>query len=221
MSIPQDFWFLLFFADLILLGSVALYAYYTYYKRLGELKNLQSDAHKRAEQILEEAKLKSREILERVEQKADEILTHSQLFKSDLNKDFKNSLKQLSDKYVLMIQEHSKKFTLDYENILISVKNQSLIRSKQALENIENEVKRQLEESKVSLKTEMMKSMAKAVEEIDRYRTSELEKADQEIDQIVIQLAKDLLRINLSPKDHRKLVLQALEKAKEQGMFFL
>ncbi|OGK41980.1 hypothetical protein A3A46_01740 [Candidatus Roizmanbacteria bacterium RIFCSPLOWO2_01_FULL_37_13] len=66
-----------------------------------------------------------------------------------------------------------------------------------------------------------MKSLEKAVSEIDQYRRKELEKVDQEIDQVVIQMAKDLLRINLSPKDHKKLVIQALEKAKEQGMFFL
>ena len=61
----------------------------------------------------------------------------------------------MADKYVDMIQEHSKKFTLDYENILTSVKDQSLVRSKQALDNIENEVKKQLEDSKSAIKEEM------------------------------------------------------------------
>jgi len=59
------------------------------------------------------------------------------------------------------------------------------------------------------------------MEEIDQFRKKELDKVDQDIDQLVIQITKDLLRINLTPKDHRKLVMQALEKAKEQGAFFL
>ena len=96
MSITQDFWFILFFVDLIILGAVAVYAYYTYYRRLGELKKVQTDSYKKAEEILEEAKIQTQEILEKVEQKADEILTHSELFKGDLDKEFKDSLKQLA-----------------------------------------------------------------------------------------------------------------------------
>ena len=120
-----------------------------------------------------------------------------------------------------MVQEHSKKFVLEYENILTSVKNQSLAKSGQALDNIEQELKRQLEESKAGLKSEMMKSLEKATGEINQYRTIELAKVDEQIDKFVVQMAKDLLRINLTPKDHKKLIMQALAKAKEQGVFFL
>lgn len=221
MSIPQNFWFLLFLVDLTLFGAVALYAYYSFYKRLGELKKVQTEAYKKAILIEEEAKQKTREILEKVEVKAEEILNHSELFKSDLDKGFKDSLKQLADSYLNMIQQHSQKFTQDYENILTSVKDQSLVKSRQALDSIEQEVKKQLEESKTGFKTEVTKYLIKAQEEIEDYKRKEIAKADQDIDQLIVQLAKDLLRINLTPKDHRKLVIQGLEKAKEQGMFFL
>ena len=221
MLFTQEIWTLLLFLDLFLLGTVAVYAFYSYYKRLGELKKVQIDSYKKAEEVIKEADTRSREILDKVEQKAEEILRHSELFKSDLNNDFKDSLKQLAQSYAQVIQEHSKKFTLDYENILTSVKNESLLRAKQALDNIENEVAKQLNESKGSLNSEMTKSLAKAQTVIDQYRRSELDKVDHDIDQLVVQMAKDLLRINLEPKDHRKLVMQALEKAKEQGAFFL
>src|SRR3989338_2667506 len=218
MSITQNYWFLLFIIDLTIFGAVALYAYYSFYKRLSELKKVQTEAYKKAELIEEEAKQKTREILEKVEVKAEEILNHSELFKSDLDKSFKDSLKQLADSYLSMIKQHSEKFTQDYENILTSVKDQSLIKSQQALDSIEQEVKKQLEESKTGFKTEMTKYLIKAQEEIEDYKRKEIAKADQDIDQLIVQLAKDLLRINLTPKDHRKLVIQGLEKAKEQGM---
>ena len=221
MQIPQDVTFFLFFIDFFLMGFVGVYAFYTYYKRQVDLKKVQLDSLENSKKIMEEARKRSLEVIEKVEQKASEILTHSQLFKTDLDRGFKESLKQMADKYVDMIQEHSKKFTLDYENILTSVKDQSLVRSKQALDNIENEVKKQLEDSKSALKEEMMRSLTKATEEINQYKVKELAKVDDEIDQLVVEMAKDLLRINLSPKDHKKLVVQALEKAKEQGMFFL
>lgn len=221
MSIIQNYWFLLFLVDLTLFGTVALYAYFSFYKRLSELKKVQTEAYKKAASIEEEAKQKTREILEKVEVKAEEILNHSELFKSDLDKGFKDSLKQLADSYLSMIQQHSQKFAQDYENILTSVKDQSLIKSQQALDSIEQEVKKQLEESKTGFKTEMTKYLIKAQEEIEDYKRKEIAKADQDIDQLIVQLAKDLLRINLTPKDHRKLVIQGLEKAKEQGMFFL
>ena len=120
-----------------------------------------------------------------------------------------------------MVEEHSKKFISDYESVLTSVKNQSIEKSGQALSNIEQEVRKQLEESKTDLKSAILSSLEKAREQIDQYRKQELEKVDGEIDQLVVQMAKELLRINLNPKDHRKLVIQALDKAKEQGLFFL
>ncbi|OGK42021.1 hypothetical protein A2954_03445 [Candidatus Roizmanbacteria bacterium RIFCSPLOWO2_01_FULL_37_12] len=221
MLFTQEAWFLLFFVDFFLLGFVAVYAYYTYYKHMVDLKKVKLDSLENAKKIMDDAGSRSKEVIEKVDQKAVEILAHSQLIKSDLDKGLKDSLRQMTEKYIEMIAEHSKKFTLDYENILTSVKNQSLVRSKQALDNIEQEVKKQLEDSKAGLKEEMLKSLNKATVEISQYKVKEIAKIDQEIDQLVVEMAKDLLRINLSPKDHRKLVVQSLEKAKEQGLFFL
>lgn len=221
MNITQELWFFLFFIDFFLLSFVAVFAYYTYYKRLVDLKKVQLDSFEKAKKIMEDVRLRSLEVIEKVEGKADEILTHSQLFKTDLDKGFNEEIKKMADRYILMIAEHSKKYAEEYEKILTTVKNQSLIRSQQALDNIENEVKKQLEESKSALKDEMLKSLNRASDEISQYKIRELTKVDEEIDQLVVQMAKELLRINLSPKDHRKLVIQSLEKAKEQGMFFL
>ena len=170
---------------------------------------------------MEETRKRSLEVMEKVEHKSEEILNHSNLFKTDIDHEFKNSIKDMADKYILMIQEHSKKFTNDYENILTSVKDQSITQSKQALANIEFDVKKQLDDSREHLKTEMLKSLDKAKLEIEEYRKKELTKVDEEIDKLVVEMAKDLLRINLTPKDHKKLVIQALDKAKQQGAFFL
>lgn len=220
MATPDTFTILLF-ADLFLLSFVAIFAFYSYYKKLGELRKVQTEAHKKAEQIIEEAEKRSREILEKVEHKADEILTHSELFKGDLDNAFKASLQKSEEKYLQMIEEHSQKFITDYEALLTGVKNQSMQKAGQALDNIEAEVKKGLAESKTTLKAEVMKSLAKAFDEIEAYKKGETERVDQQIDALVVQMAKELLRINLTPKDHNKLVIQALEKAKEQGMFFL
>jgi hypothetical protein len=221
MQITQELWFFLFFVDFFLMGFVGVYAFYTYYKHRVDLKKIQLDSLEKSDKIMEDTRKKSLDVLEKVEHKTQEILTHSQLFKSDMDKEFKESLKQMADKYLEVIQEHSNKFAQEYEQILLSVKEQSLVKSKQALENIEIDVKKQLEDSKVGLKEEMMKSLTKANEEISQYKLKELAKVDEEIDKLVVEIAKDLLRINLSAKDHKKLIVQALEKAKEQGAFFL
>ncbi|OGK47645.1 hypothetical protein A2963_02765 [Candidatus Roizmanbacteria bacterium RIFCSPLOWO2_01_FULL_40_13] len=221
MQITQDFWFLLFFVDFFLLGFVGVYAFYTYYKRLTELKKLQAEAYKKTQEILEEARNQSKDIFAKVEQKTEEILAHSQLFKTDMDREFRESLNKLADNYLQIVQEHSKKFTQDYDNILTSVKDQSLGKVILALDSIGVEIRNQLAEAKNELKAEMLKSLTKAQAEIENYKKAELEKIDQEIDKVVAQMSKDLLRINLSPKDHKKLVIQALDKAKQQGAFFL
>ncbi len=217
----QTYWMIIFFADFFLMSFVVVYGFYSYYKRLGELKKIQIDAHKKAEQIVDEANIKSKEILEKVEHKADEILTHSELFKKDLNNAFETSLKTSSQKYLEMVEAHSKTFIADYENLLTSVKKQSIEKSAKALDTIEQDVRKGLEESRTALKNEMMRSLEKAKGEIEAYKIGQIEKIDKDIDQLVVALAKDLLRINLTPAMHKKLVMQALDKAKEQGMFFL
>lgn len=217
----ETYWITVFFADLIVMSFVAVYGFYSYYKRLGELKKIQIDAHKKAEQIVSDANSKSREILEKVEQKADEILTHSELFKKDLNSSFENSLKESREKYLEMIETHSNRFIADYENLLTSVKKQSIEKAGKALDTIEQDVRKSLEDSQNSLKKEVMKSLEKAKSEIEAYKKGEIVKVDRQIDQLVSALAKDLLRLNITPTMHKKLVMQALDKAKEQGMFFL
>lgn len=216
-----DLWFLLFFADVFLLSFTAIFAFFSYYKKLGELKMAQTDTQHKAQQVIEEAKKQAESIIETVEHKADEILSHSELFKNDLDDEFKTSLKKSGEKYLEMVEQHSKRFITDYEQVLNLVKNQSLEKAGKALDNIEQEIKKSLDESKSAIKTELMKSLGRASAEIEEYKKSEMEKIDRRIDDLVIQLAKELLRLNLTPKDHNKLVIQALEKAKEQGTFFL
>src|SRR3989344_6807116 len=110
MQITQDATFLLFFIDFFLMGFVGVYAFYTYYKRQVDLKKVQLDSLENAKKIMEDATKKSQEVIEKVEQKADEILNHSKLIKTDIEKGFTDSLKQMADKYLEMVQEHSKKF---------------------------------------------------------------------------------------------------------------
>lgn len=217
----ETFWTALFFLDLFVITFVAIYGYLAYYRRLRELKNIEIDSHKKSEEILKSTHLKTQEILEKVEHRADEILTHSELIKKDLNGLFENSIKQSGQKYLQMVEEHSKRFIGDYENLLTSVKNQSLEKTAKAMDLIEAEIRKSLEDSQGSVKTEIMKSLHKALEEIEAYKQHEIQKIDNEIDKLAIDIAKDVLRMNITPKDHKKLVMQALEKAKEQGMFFL
>lgn len=217
----QQLWMLLFLADLFLLTSAAIYILVSYYRRLGKLKDIERTAYTKANEVLSQMEKTSATILEKVESRADEILTHSELFKKDLNQAFEHSLGESSQKYVVMLEDHSKRFVDDYENLLKSVKDQSLEKAAKAIDTIEEDIRKSLEDSKVVARDQMEVFLKKALEEVETFKKQELEKIDKEIDEFVLQLAKELLRMNLTPKDHKKLIISSLEKAKEQGMFFL
>lgn len=217
----QQLWMFLFLADLFLLTCAAMYILVSYYRRLGKLKDIERTAYTKANEVLSQMEKTSATILEKVESRADEILTHSELFKKDLNQAFEHSLEESSQKYVVMLEDHSKRFVDDYENLLKSVKDQSLEKAAKAIDTIEEDIRKSLEDSKVVARDQMGVFLKKALEEVETFKKQELEKIDKEIDEFVLQLAKELLRMNLTPKDHKKLIINSLEKAKEQGMFFL
>lgn len=217
----QQLWMFLFLADLFLLTCAAMYILVSYYRRLGKLKDIERTAYTKANEVLSQMEKTSATILEKVESRADEILTHSELFKKDLNQAFEHSLEESSQKYVVMLEDHSKRFVDDYENLLKSVKDQSLEKAAKAIDTIEEDIRKSLEDSKVVARDQMGVFLKKALEEVETFKEQELEKIDKEIDEFVLQLAKELLRMNLTPKDHKKLIINSLEKAKEQGMFFL
>src|SRR3989338_4031753 len=213
----QQLWMFLFLADLFLLTCAAMYILVSYYRRLGKLKDVERTAYTKANEVLSQMEKTSATILEKVESRADEILTHSELFKKDLNQAFEHSLEESSQKYVVMLEDHSKRFVDDYENLRKSVKDQSLEKAAKAIDTIEEDIRKSLEDSKVVARDQMGVFLKKALEEVETFKEQELEKIDKEIDEFVLQLAKELLRMNLTPKDHKKLIINSLEKAKEHA----
>ena len=71
---------------------------YSYYRRLGKLKDTERITYAKTNEVLSGLEKTSAAILEKVESRADQILTHSELFKKDLNHAFENSLQESSQK---------------------------------------------------------------------------------------------------------------------------
>ena len=199
----------------------ALFAFYSYYKKLGNIKKLEEQAVEKSQSIMQHAELKSEAILQKVEKKADEILTHSELFKGDLEKTFQKSLDTSAQAYLKLLQEHSRQFVTDYEKLLGQMKDQSLRQASESLKHIEQEAVKGLNESKATLDKGVQDALTQARSQIEEYKKRQIQEVDLNIDALVVKLAKDLLRMNISPKDHKKFIVQALDKAKEEGMFFL
>lgn len=211
-----------FFAlDLFFVTALVTYMVYSFYKKINQIKNTETRAHEKAQEIILRAQNQAEQILSKVENKAQELLNHSELFKGDLEKAFETSLKSSGQKYVELLEKYSSQFVTDYENLLKLVKDQALKKATESMTIIEQEIGKQLDASKQSINDAISTSVVKAKQEIENYKREEIEKVDKEIDSLVVDLAKDLLRINLEAKDHKKLVINALDKAKEQGMFFM
>src|SRR3990167_1397397 len=210
-----------FLLTIYLLGMFALFAFYSYYKKLGNIKKLEEQAVEKSQSIMQHAELKSEAILQKVEKKADEILTHSELFKGDLEKTFQKSLDDSAQAYLKLLQEHSRQFVTDYEKLLGQMKDQSLRQASESLKHIEQEAVKGLNESKATLDRGVQDALTQARTQIEEYKKRQIQEVDLNIDSLVVKLAKDLLRMNISPKDHKKFIVQALDKAKEEGMFFL
>lgn len=228
----SNLWIVLFFADILVLAVISMYAFIAYYRKVTQLKKLESQAHEQAQSILERAHTQSEEILEKVESKATEILTHVELFRSDLEASFRGSLNQAVEKYLAMAEKQSEQLSTDYEDLFKHVREEFLVNAKKALDTIEVEVKKQLDESRVSLTGRLVASQegfqkkiaeefVLARKEIEVYKRQELQKTEKVIDDTVIRLTKELIRTSIPPEEHKRLVMEALDKAKQEGLFFL
>lgn len=208
----------------ILILSLALIALVFYYGKTihkihsyrREEEHLKLQMHKKADELLEEAR-----------QKANNIIREAEFVKDKEKLAFNESLNASSINQIKDFEKVSQDFLKTYRNELDLIKSQTIQVIKNISKDIEKHTLFEIKDFKEILKKETFASQ-KIVEQkiekdyneakgaIEAYRAEKLKIIDNDIYKILQKVSMLVLGKTLSPQDHENLIIESLNQAKKE-----
>lgn len=194
----------------LIIGGVA----YSYRKLINKYYALKEEIDLRDK----EGKLQASKILEEAQARANVILQESQSFQL--------LLKQNLDKQLTTANQS---YNNSYQAVLTTVKEESIKNIGNISQEIKTEISTEIDQVLNSLKEEMIKSQASAIEslklglakseqDIKLYKDEMYKKIDQSILKIIQTVSFQVIGKTINLEDHEELVIKALTSAKRQGI---
>jgi F0F1-type ATP synthase membrane subunit b/b' len=224
MTIEPIVFFDLVIATVVLaavLGVVVI----SYVKTIQKFRDLQrkesdieAEAHQKAGLILQEAR-----------EKATKIIGEITFSQDQLRNSFEEHLKEASAKSAVKLEGISEEFLKSYQNTLINLRNNNIKIISNISKDVENTTRSELQNFGEALKKETIDSQKivdkkieeeyeKTEKELESYRTEAFKKINDQIYNIIQNISNEILGKSISLQDHEWLIINALEKAKKQGL---
>jgi hypothetical protein len=220
-------------ADFLMIVYVA-YFFLWFKEREDELAKKEGKADTEYHQVVDNALNKERKIIEDATAEADKIISDAKF----VNKDTSDKVNQALQVMVTNIQKDAagaaNNFLSDYQTTLSELSKQSLASYKGISAGLSEDLKKfslELESALKSMAEGLSQDLQKQVKdfhdsllpalnkELEEYKQLRIKQADQTITQIVQKVSQDLLNRSLTIPDHQALMVEALEKAKKDGVF--
>ncbi|HEX7042318.1 MAG TPA: hypothetical protein VF189_03645, partial [Patescibacteria group bacterium] len=155
---------------------------------------------------------KERKILDDATDEAQEIITGASFVSEKTREEINDALRTL----VLDVQQEAGEithnFNITYANSLKELTAESL----GEFQEVSKELQTDLEQQIKNFRETLLPNMEKELEEYKQKRLAEIEKS---VTNIAQKVSQEVLNKTLSFSDHQNLVLDALEKAKREGVF--
>lgn len=207
-----------FLSSIFLLAIVSIYSYFLF-KKESKFEEIEIKAYKDSKEILEKAHEKSEAILNKVVDKSKDILLQTQIFKEYIEKDLKKTLYGAVEEYGKVIKSNSKEVTDAYvEETKKLLEGMGNLGNK-SLDDFNKNLKQVLLNSQLEYKKRVDEEFAKAQKDIEIYKKAEFEKVAKSIDEMVLKIAQSVMGKVTLVDNHEKIIFEALEKAKEEGVF--
>ncbi|MBI4079195.1 MAG: hypothetical protein HY429_02765 [Candidatus Levybacteria bacterium] len=224
MSIESQ---LSFIATMVFALAALGYLFY-FYKREQEFEKKTTTSYEQAKQIIDHANTRASALIEKASKKANDMLTSAQAIREGIQQDAnktlsyalaqdKELLKKQTDEFVAMHQKALHKLHEEYVlQIDTSVANVKESTEKE-LADFMNILKKETVEAQVFIGEKINKEFDAAKQEIKQYKKAQLTAVDKTIQKMLVKVAEDVLGKAIPMEKHEKLILEALEKAKQQG----
>ena len=213
-------------ASVCILGGIALFMYAVLKKESGPSKEEQTahryhkiinNAHNEARAILDTTSIASTEILagskatsEHIEENLDKVLqsiaaTHIEYLKKTSD-EFAKSYDEKLGKLQEELSNHTQKAVLDSEK-----------RLNESIEKYLKPVADSAANSHAAMEERTQQLMDQVQQEIAAYKKARFEKIEAEVDDLVKKTYKDVFHKALNEATQQQLIMESLEKAKNEG----
>jgi vacuolar-type H+-ATPase subunit H len=204
--------------QLISLGANVLVILFilTYFLRSGKKeKNLQTkqlQQDNEYHQVIDDAMSKEREIISDAKSEAETIIHDAKIETQQAQETIDQALAGLTDKIEQSSIDESAQMLNDYSETLKKLTATTLTDFANITRGLEGDMQKQVTEFRNTLLPNLEK-------ELETYKALRIKQSEETISQIVKKVAQEVLNKSLSMEDHQKLVLDALDKAKAEGVF--
>ena len=205
-----------FFQIMSIIADLVLFLFVGHY--LIQLRTREKEMEKKEKKIdgdyhlvVDDALAKERKILEDATQEADQIIAETHTVTEGSKDAIDKALESLQEDIKKDMQEMTHSYRHRYQNSLKQVTDNSLKDFKSVTHELQDGLKKQV--------TDFQKSVLPGLQkELDEYKQGKMKEADQRVHQVVQKVAQEVLNKSLSLEDHQKLIIDALEKAKREGI---
>lgn len=206
--------------------SQMLKKFNTYQKEADELM---SQVHKREAYLLEDARVKGGKIVEDANKKAAEIIGSSNNLNTQSKKMLDQALDTLLKHQTSYFEKVSQDFLEAYKRELDDLKQKNIEIVRNVSNNIEEDTVKEVEDFDNILQKETFaaqkiveekieKEYSSAQRNVEDHKNEMLRKAEEEIYKILETVAKLTLGKSIPLAEHEQLIIDALEKAKKDGI---
>jgi hypothetical protein len=205
------FQFISITADLIIFIFIGLYLWKIRDEE-NDLKKKETKADVSYHQIIDDALGKERKIMEDAVSEADQIIINAEYIKKSSKEIVDKALQQMVAHIQKESIETAGKFMNSYSDSLKQLAATSLTDFENVAKGLEGDLQRQIREFRETLLPDLKK-------ELDDYKQVRLKQSEEIINHVVQKAAQEVMNKTLSTEDHQKILTDALEKAKTEGVF--
>lgn len=209
---PNEFIPLIFtFVSISILIFVLVYAY-SLSKKAAKFSQEENKLYDESNRVMEDTMKRAKRILSESIDKAKKMLAQTDYFQRELERESRNTLIQTSHRYSDIFEKELRSLTQSYKDLLVKVEELSL-----------QEVKKSMDDQKTTAQFYLQKKVdeefERARKEIEEYKAYERNKIETKIEDIIKNTSKDVIHASLNPNQQKELIMEALEKAKADGVF--
>ena len=188
--------------------------YYIHELRAREKKVLQKEhaTDENYHHIVDEALSKERKILEDATQEADQIIAGADYISHTSKEDIDDAIKEFVAEIHKEAESITRSFTSEYSGSLKQLTLESLNEFHTVMTGMQTGLKQQIADFHTSLLPEIEK-------ELETYKQQRMKSIDQTVMTIIQKASQEIFNKSLSAGDHQSIVIDALEKAKKEGVF--
>lgn len=168
------------------------------------------------EKVLDAAHARAEKIIERALRKSEEILQDMDTFREEMKKELRPIFKQSAESFVKTVKDESAYFIEACTVLIPEIKERYLKGMEQTLEKFKTDLTK---ETTDLLKTKIDAEWQQAQKDIEEYKEKQKQQIEKQIEEKISALVREAFGKSLTVSQHQQLVMNALEKAREEGVF--